>query len=577
MVKNFNNPNDDIPLFVEFLNSFRKSNIGIDDLIYLFGKDSDTDELIQSDKESLTGNEIKEFIASDSFATGDKYLLLFNKWTSIDADVLSYYKNFIETSNTALDNLFTDLAGPATTNATYIKFSNIRKRIERLEFLMSKFKINIDTLRLIAIEAQDCIYPKLGFVKWQDKEWVKELSYLSNWIDETKSLRNFNLWLTLRHIEKENSLPLATQKAIAKWKQIDLNQVSTIVVKTSSIKDVKNLWDRIDWGKKLNLSSQLIDRLKNNNSVNDLKIQSQTLQNAIRSKFTDNDTRETQIQDFRNKLSSNKRDALCNYVIFNQALRLKNFGFDDREDLYRYFLLDVSMGDCFTLPRIVAATNSLQVYIHRCMMGFEQSKDETISVLLDMDEKEEWEWRKNYRVWEANRKIFLYPENYIEPEIRDNKSPEFKELEGELLQQKLNMEVVENAYKKYIQQIMTLAELKIAGAYHDTDYNRIYLFGKTNRQPIEYYYRHVEFLENGGAIWSNWQKMNIAVPSEDVSAIRYNGKLYIFWTTFQRKDISDVKAELRKSECTLTMFMLTTLIFRSIKMECSATSRTQLP
>src|SRR4029077_16615394 len=26
-------------------------------------------------------------------------------------------------------------------------------------------------------------------------------------------------------------------------------------------------------------------------------------------------------------------------------------------------------------------------------------------------------WRKNYRVWDANRRIFLYPENWIEPEL----------------------------------------------------------------------------------------------------------------------------------------------------------------
>jgi SpoVK/Ycf46/Vps4 family AAA+-type ATPase len=30
----------------------------------------------------------------------------------------------------------------------------------------------------------------------------------------------------------------------------------------------------------------------------------------------------------------------------------------------------------------------------------------------------EWEWRRRYRVWDANRKIFLYPENWIEPEQR---------------------------------------------------------------------------------------------------------------------------------------------------------------
>ena len=32
--------------------------------------------------------------------------------------------------------------------------------------------------------------------------------------------------------------------------------------------------------------------------------------------------------------------------------------------------------------------------------------------------KAEWEWSKRYRVWDANRKIFLYPENWIEPKLR---------------------------------------------------------------------------------------------------------------------------------------------------------------
>ena len=30
----------------------------------------------------------------------------------------------------------------------------------------------------------------------------------------------------------------------------------------------------------------------------------------------------------------------------------------------------------------------------------------------------EWEWRRRYRVWDASRKIFLYPENWLEPELR---------------------------------------------------------------------------------------------------------------------------------------------------------------
>lgn len=45
----------------------------------------------------------------------------------------------------------------------------------------------------------------------------------------------------------------------------------------------------------------------------------------------------------------------------------------------------------------------------------------------------EWEWHRNYRVWEANRRVFLYPENYLEPELRDDKTPRFVDVEAVLL------------------------------------------------------------------------------------------------------------------------------------------------
>ncbi len=46
---------------------------------------------------------------------------------------------------------------------------------------------------------------------------------------------------------------------------------------------------------------------------------------------------------------------------------------------------------------------------------------------------------RRYRVWEANRKVFLYPENWLEPELRDGKSPFFRELESELLKSDLSV------------------------------------------------------------------------------------------------------------------------------------------
>ena len=42
-----------------------------------------------------------------------------------------------------------------------------------------------------------------------------------------------------------------------------------------------------------------------------------------------------------------------------------------------------------------------------------------------------WAWRTRYRVWDANRKVFLFPENWIEPELR-SKTAAFGALAAEL-------------------------------------------------------------------------------------------------------------------------------------------------
>jgi hypothetical protein len=41
-----------------------------------------------------------------------------------------------------------------------------------------------------------------------------------------------------------------------------------------------------------------------------------------------------------------------------------------------------------------------------------------------------WWWMRKYRDWEANRKEFIDPENYIEPERRDDKTAVVDEVES---------------------------------------------------------------------------------------------------------------------------------------------------
>ena len=41
-----------------------------------------------------------------------------------------------------------------------------------------------------------------------------------------------------------------------------------------------------------------------------------------------------------------------------------------------------------------------------------------ITVDLDLgSDWSQWQWMKYFRLWQANRKVFLYPENWIEPEL----------------------------------------------------------------------------------------------------------------------------------------------------------------
>src|SRR6185312_6591366 len=164
----------------------------------------------------------------------------------------------------------------------------------------------------------------------------------------------------------------------------------------------------------------------------------------LQARYPDQAARDKNVLPRTEALNVLRRDALCDYIIARANL----FNFKNREELYAYFLIDVEMGGCFETSRLVAAMSSLQLYVHRCLIDLEQSPDGfSVLSLIDADDiRREWEWRRNYRVWEANRKVFLYPENYIEPELRDDKTPLFKELEDDLLQRKITLDAAEEAY-----------------------------------------------------------------------------------------------------------------------------------
>jgi hypothetical protein len=143
---------------------------------------------------------------------------------------------------------------------------------------------------------------------------------------------------------------------------------------------------------------------------------------------------------------------------------------------------------------------------------------------------------KRYRVWEANRKIFLYPENWLEPELRDGKSSFFTELQAELLKSDITDELAETAYLAYLKKLDEVARLEILGCYlqegevGDQDDDILHVFGRTLGNTHQYYYRRYEY-----GYWTPWEKVTLQIEGDLVFPVIWKKQLFVFWLSSARK------------------------------------------
>lgn len=235
-----------------------------------------------------------------------------------------------------------------------------------------------------------------------------------------------------------------------------------------------------------------------------------------------------EIQDI---LREKKRDALSSYLLSQPApANVPSGKWDHTNDLYAYYLLDVEMCSCMLTSRLVQASGSVQLFVQRCFMGLEPE----VVVKADGDDGDSawrwWQWMHKYRVWEANRKVFLWPENWIEPELKKDRSSFFKQLESDLSQNELNPDTVENAFRNYLRQLDTVAQLEIAGFYQEdnADETILHVFGRTpGSEPHQYFYRRYDYRQ-----WTPWEKVELDIQGDYIIPAVIAGRLFLFWPVF---------------------------------------------
>ncbi|SFN35978.1 virulence plasmid A protein [Nitrosospira briensis] len=230
-------------------------------------------------------------------------------------------------------------------------------------------------------------------------------------------------------------------------------------------------------------------------------------------------------------LRERKRDALAAWLLTQtppaDAPSEKR---ENMNDLYAYYLLDIEMSSCLLTSRLAQASGSVQLFVQRCFMGLESN----VNVKAEGDDGDSpwrwWTWMRKYRVWEANRKVFLWPENWIEPELKKDRSSFFKDMENELLQNEISQHTVETAFLNYLEKLNGVAQLEIAGFYQEDDGadTVIHVFGRNSgAEPHLYYYRRYDYRQ-----WTPWEKVDLDIQGDFLIPAVINKRLFLFWPVF---------------------------------------------
>lgn len=370
--------------------------------------------------------------------------------------------------------------------------------------------------------------------------WISYINWVQNQSDSESDIKNIAEKLSEITGWDSNQVAFLIIKLWGK-KKTEQNQSS--VPMWGTIDGICQLQQWVEISMQLNLDVAILwqvyqlARLPSINSYSLYSSASTAIWSGLTKRYQDNLTQLTQVKGL---VEEQKRSALLNLVLKQLQKKPIPAPVETARDLYEYLLIDVEVSGIVETSYINEAISAVQLYLHRCRNHLE--KGVRAKVELDVW----WDWIESYRVWMANRQVFLYPENYIEPELRKKKTPLFSQLENELKQ--LNLQErsnVEAAFSRYIDNFEKIADLQFVGAASRTDefnlelkhFSKEYFFiGCTKQAPYTYYYRTAVFGRDNQSNysvpleWSPWSKIDLEIqPLGPVQPTFAFGKWFIFW------------------------------------------------
>ncbi len=247
--------------------------------------------------------------------------------------------------------------------------------------------------------------------------------------------------------------------------------------------------------------------------------------------------------DIAASLNERQRNALLSYYLGQYIPASGNEDLvnlvQTPEDVYEYLLIDPLVSNAVPTSRVAQAMSSIQQYINGITMNMEPGYQ---TQYLNPDDINRWkEGLSQYDIWAGEVELDTYPENYIDPTLRQSQTAYFKDLITDLNQNTISNDTAQQAVMNYLNKFEQVANLTIVSGYLDsTDQtDGIYYFlGKSTTSPVQYYWRSFDMSKNidnvvASSAWSEWYPMNTAINEDAVQGIPrltyFNNRLYLFW------------------------------------------------
>jgi hypothetical protein len=239
-------------------------------------------------------------------------------------------------------------------------------------------------------------------------------------------------------------------------------------------------------------------------------------------------------------LLEKRRTALVEYCIGQVAPDKYSF-VKTPQDLFELLRMDPLDNYPVQSSWVAEATSCAQQFIHAAYRKLEPGYEKVEFAKADL---KLWELFSNYPDWAALLLISVYPENFINPFVRQRKTRLFKALENDLNQTRLSGDSVQTALQSYLKAFEQTCNLDVISAFLDgksTSRATYYFVGRQRVQPFQYYWRQADIeLTTAGnpvnpAAWGEWQPVDIPVGARvlDMRPLFWGGRLCLVWAEWR--------------------------------------------